>query len=138
MTRPDFTIPDAELKFRASRSGGPGGQHVNTSSTRAEISWQVTATNALSPPQKARLIARIANRLDTDGWIRVVSSETRSQFTNRQLARERLEDLVRQALIPPKRRKPTRVPSGERKQRLEQKRRRGTVKQERQRPGGDD
>ena len=137
MTSPDFDIPEAELEFRATRSGGPGGQHVNTSSTRAEVSWQLTTTTALNPEQKARVQLRLANRIDGEGWLRIVSSETRSQFRNRELARARLVDLVREALIPPKRRKPTRIPFGERKRRLEQKRRRGSVKQERRRPSDD-
>ena len=137
MTGPDFALPDAELEFRASRSGGPGGQHVNTSSTRAEVSWQVTASAALSPEQRNRVVARLRNRIDGEGWLRVYSSETRSQFRNRELARQRLEELVREALIPPKRRKATRVPFGEKKRRLEQKRRRGTTKQDRRPPDHD-
>ena len=138
MTGPTFALPEAELEFRASKSGGPGGQHVNTSSTRAEIRWQVTTTAVLTAPEKARVLARLANRIDSDGWIRVVSSETRSQFGNRARARARLEDLVREALIPPKRRRPTRVPSGEKKRRLEQKRHRSTLKEDRRRPPRDD
>ncbi len=137
MTRPDFVLPDAELEFRASRSGGPGGQHVNTSSTRAEVSWQVTTSTGISAEQRAAVVTRLANRIDSEGWLRVYSSETRSQFRNRELARQRLEELVRQALVPPKRRKATRVPFGEKKRRLEQKRRRGTVKQDRRRPPND-
>lgn len=131
-------IPDDELEFRATKSGGPGGQHVNTSSTKAELRWRVAASRAFDAAEKSRIAARLASRIDSDGWLRIVSSETRSQFGNRERARERLEALVADAVRPPKPRRPTGIPAAERRRRLEAKRRRGTVKRDRRRPDGDE
>src|SRR6185295_11453071 len=87
---PDLRVPLAELEFRASRSGGPGGQHVNTSSTRVEVTWDVASSAALSAEQRQRLLARLASRLDGSGRLRLVSSSTRSQLRNREDVTERL------------------------------------------------
>ena len=81
---PDLRVPLAELEFRASRSGGPGGQHVNTSSTRVEVTWDVAGSPALSEEQRQRLLVRLASRIDGTGRIRLVSSSTRSPLRNRE------------------------------------------------------
>jgi ribosome-associated protein len=128
-----LAIPPEELVFRASRSGGPGGQHVNTSSTRAEVRWNVAATRALSEEEKARVLAKLAARIDTEGWLRVVESSTRSQLRNREAATLRLADLVAHALIVPRPRKKTRVPKAAKARRLEAKRHRSAVKDARRR-----
>ncbi|MEZ4456787.1 MAG: alternative ribosome rescue aminoacyl-tRNA hydrolase ArfB [Gemmatimonadales bacterium] len=133
-----FPIPDAELEFRASRAGGPGGQHVNTSSTRVELRWNVAASTALSDSQRARLLEVLAGRLDDAGWLRVVAADTRSQFRNRELARERLEAMVARALVRRAVRKATKVPRAAKKKRLEAKRQRGALKAQRRRPERDD
>ena len=130
---PALAIPLAELEYRASRSGGPGGQHVNTSSTRVEVWWDVAGSPSLSAEQRARLLARLASRLDGAGRLRVVSSDTRSQLRNREEATERLAKLVAAALVVPKRRKPTRPSRAAKAARLEAKRRRSATKQERRR-----
>jgi ribosome-associated protein len=80
---PDLRLPLAELEYRASRSGGPGGQHVNTSSTRVEVWWNVAASPSLTPEQRAQLLTRLGSRLDSSGRLRLVSSGTRSQLRNR-------------------------------------------------------
>ena len=132
-----FLLPDDELEFRASRSGGPGGQHVNTSSTRVEVRWNVRASAALTPAERDRLLAKLASKIDAEGWVRVVASDSRSQLRNKEAARERLRDLVARGLVVPKRRRETRIPRVEKVRRLEQKRRRSGIKRDRRRPSDD-
>lgn len=105
---PELRIPRDELAFRASKSGGPGGQHVNTSSTRVELLWNVRRSRALTDEQRQLLTAKLATRLDGDGVLRVVASEHRSQTRNRDAAEDRLTRLVRRALLVPRVRRPTR------------------------------
>ena len=131
---PDLRVPLAELEFRASRSGGPGGQHVNTSSTRVEVTWDVASSAALSAEQRQRLLARLASRLDGSGRLRLVSSSTRSQLRNREDVTERLREVVAQALVVPKGRKRTGTPRAAKAARLESKRRRSATKRDRQPP----
>jgi ribosome-associated protein len=106
----DFVIPQSELEIRATRSSGAGGQHVNKTSSRIEINWNVRDSKALSEEQRQILLDRLASRISTDGAIRVVASELRSQRQNRERAEGRLTDLIRRALTPRKKRKPTRRP----------------------------
>lgn len=127
-------IPDGELEFRASRAGGPGGQHVNTSSTRVEVRWNVFRSAALSDLERARLVEKLGSRIDREGWIRVVAAATRSQMQNRLAAKERLTLLVTKALLIPKPRKKTKVPRAVREQRLADKRRQSQRKAERRHP----
>ncbi|HJR51787.1 MAG TPA: alternative ribosome rescue aminoacyl-tRNA hydrolase ArfB [Gemmatimonadales bacterium] len=135
---PALLLPLAELDYRATRSGGPGGQHVNTSSTRIEVRWDVRSSPTLTEEQRARLIERLANRLDGEGRLRVVASESRSQLRNREAANERLRELVASALAvrkPRRRTKPTRAAKAAR---LEAKRRRSALKRDRRPPGRDE
>jgi ribosome-associated protein len=124
-------IPRSELTVRATRSGGPGGQHVNTSSTRIEITWDVTRTRALTEDERARVVARLGARVSEDGTVRVVASDSRSQRQNRERAEARLGDLIRRALAVPKARKRTRAPRAAVEARLEGKRRHGERKRRR-------
>jgi ribosome-associated protein len=135
---PELRLPLSELDVRASRAGGPGGQHVNTSSTRVEVWWDVAGSRALSEEQRQRLLARLAGRLDRAGRLRVVEGGSRSQLRNREAATERLARLVAEALRIPKARKRTRPSRAAKAARLEAKRRRAAVKRERRRPPGDD
>jgi ribosome-associated protein len=135
---PTLRLPLAELEYRASRSGGPGGQHVNTSSTRIEVWWDVAGSSALTEEQRARLLARLATRLDSAGRLRLVSSGSRSQLRNREEVTERLRDLVAAALRVPKARKRTRPSRAAKAARLEAKRRRAAVKRERRPPGAEE
>jgi ribosome-associated protein len=130
---PTLTIPPAELTFRATRAGGPGGQHVNTSSTRIELLWDVTHSTVVNEEVRARLLEKLAARVDAAGMIRVVASDRRSQGQNKDAAAERLAKLVRQALIVPRKRRPTRPTAGSREQRLAEKKRRGERKRDRRR-----
>ena len=128
---PGVEVPRSELEYRASRSSGPGGQHVNTASTRIELLWNLEETRILSDEQRARLRIRLASRLDSTGNLRVVASTRRSQQQNKQAAEERLAALVRHALHVPKRRRPTKRPKAANERRLSQKKRRAEVKRER-------
>lgn len=130
---PALTIPRAELSFRASRAGGPGGQHVNTSSTRVELLWDLTHSAAVSDEVRARLLTKLASRLDADGMVRVVASDRRSQAQNRESAASRLAEIVRHALVVPKKRRPTRPTTASREQRLSDKRQRSNRKRDRRR-----
>jgi ribosome-associated protein len=135
---PALRVPLAELEFRATRSGGPGGQHVNTSSTRVEVSWDVAGSPALSEEQRQRLLVRLASRLDSTGRLRLVSSTTRSQLRNREEVTERLRQLVAEGLVVPKIRKRTKPSRAAKAARLESKRRRAATKRDRRRPRGEE
>lgn len=124
-------IPANELTVRATKSGGPGGQHVNTSSTRVEVVWNLRRSNALTDAQRAQLESRLANKVDASGGIRVVAADTRSQSQNRALALSRLASMLRAALVVPKTRRPTAPSRGQREMRLEEKKRRSHVKRDR-------
>jgi ribosome-associated protein len=127
-------IPRAELDIRASRASGAGGQHVNKTSSRIEISWNVAASSAITEEQRERLLARLSSRLSDDGAIRVVASETRSQLRNREAAEARLAETIAKALMVPKKRKPTRRPRAANEARLTEKKKKSDRKRERRRP----
>jgi ribosome-associated protein len=131
--RPGVTVPRHELTYRASRSGGPGGQHVNTSSTRVELTWNVGASRALSPDQREGVLQRLATRLDGDNTLRLVSDRTRSQLQNKEDVTERFVEVLRQALTVPKVRKATKVSKGVKARRLDAKKRHGAKKADRRR-----
>lgn len=130
-------IPRAELSVRVSRSGGPGGQHVNTSSTRVELSWDLGASRALTDDERARARTALASKLDGTGVLRVVASDTRSQTQNRVLAEERLAALVRRALVVPRVRRKTKPTRASVERRLETKRKSGSKKRDRRWRGDD-
>ena len=124
-------IPRDELVARASRSGGAGGQHVNTSSTRIELVWNVQASRALTDDQRQRVMQKLSSRLDGDGNLRIVASDRRSQRQNRESAEARMADLVREALVVPKKRRPTKPSRAAKQARLDSKRRLSEKKRER-------
>lgn len=127
-------IPDEEITFRASRAGGPGGQHVNRRATRVEARWNVIESPSLSDAQRTRLLDKLSSRIGKDGVLRVVADEERSQARNREIAARRLRDLVNRALRRPKPRKKTRPPGWVKEARLREKRRRGERKAKRKPP----
>lgn len=135
---PALQLPRSELTYRASRSGGPGGQHMNTSSTRVEVWWDVRSSPSLSDAMRARLLERLGRRVDADGRLRLVSGGSRSQLRNREEVTERLRRLVAAALVPPKVRKPTRPTRASKAARLTAKRRRAATKGARRAPLEDD
>jgi ribosome-associated protein len=127
-------IPAAELQWRFSRSSGPGGQNVNKVETAVELGFDLEGTGAIGPFQKQRLLERLGSRC-VAGCLRVAVSEHRSQYQNRQLAMQRLGDLLREGLKPPpKLRKPTKPTRGAVKRRVDAKKQKSQVKQARQRP----
>jgi ribosome-associated protein len=128
---PGLVIPPSELESRASRSGGPGGQHVNTSSTKVELVWMLGRSRVVSDAQRSRIRSRLAPRLDSEGNLRIVASDTRSQRQNRALAEERLAVLVRRALAIPKPRRKTKPTKSSVERRLSAKHQRSQRKQER-------
>lgn len=131
-----LTIPDEELEWRFSPSGGPGGQHANRAHTRVELSWDPAASLAarsLNAAQQRRLFA------NAPGPIRLTVDQFRSQHRNRDLAEQRLADRIRGALAPPPpKRKATKPSRGAKRRRLEAKRRTGRTKQLRRKPSGDE
>jgi ribosome-associated protein len=126
-----LSIPADELSIRASRAGGPGGQHVNTASTRIEVTWDITRSRCLTDAQRQRLLARLATRIDTTGTLRVVSAETRSQQQNRERALLRLAETISDALVVPKVRRPTAPTRASVARTREAKARRGARKRDR-------
>jgi ribosome-associated protein len=127
-------LPRSELTWRFSRSGGPGGQSVNTADSRAELLFDLAATGALPDHLKARALERLGPRL-VDGMLSVTASEHRSQLQNRKAAEARLARLLAEAIAPPPpRRRPTRPSRNAVQARLETKRRRGETKRLRRRP----
>ncbi|GAA1774729.1 alternative ribosome rescue aminoacyl-tRNA hydrolase ArfB [Kocuria aegyptia] len=127
-------VPAGELVERFSHASGPGGQGVNTADSRVQLSLDLATTTALSDAQRERVLDRLAGRLS--GTVLTVSAaEHRAQRRNRSAARERLAALLREAVVPPLARRPTRPTSGSRRRRLEGKHRRSETKQYRRRPG---
>ena len=132
----DVVLPAASLQWRFSRAGGPGGQGVNTTDSRVELSVALREA-PLRDADRDRLLARLAGRLH-DGVLTVVAADDRSQRRNRRSARERLAALLRDALAPdPPDRRPTAPSRSARRRRLESKRRQGAVKALRRRPSGE-
>jgi ribosome-associated protein len=138
MTSPDdlrvndaVAIPRRELTARATRAGGPGGQHVNKTATRVEIVWNVDETEALDDAQRAHVRSRLGTRLDSVGNLRVVAADHRSQRQNRAAAEARLAAVIARALFVPKRRRPTRPTAAAKRARLDAKRKHSDKKRSR-------
>lgn len=134
---PALTIPLTEIEARASRAGGAGGQHVNTSSTRIELRWNVLESRAIDDATRRRLIEKLPTRIDADGALRVVSSARRSQLQNREAAEARMAELVAGALHREKPRRKTKPSRASKQKRLDEKRRNSERKQNRRGRGDD-
>ena len=129
--RPGVVIPAGELRWRFSHSGGPGGQSVNTSDSRVELSFDVERTTVFTPAQRRRALDRLSSRL-VDGVVTVTASEQRSQLRNREAALLRLADLLQRAIAPPPpARRKTAPTAGSVRRRLDAKRRRSDLKRQR-------
>jgi ribosome-associated protein len=125
------SIPKTELQYKATRAGGAGGQHVNTSSTRIELLWDLPRSVAVTEDERQRLRTKLAARLDSDGMVRVVASDRRSQLQNRQAADERLVGLLKHALAVAKTRRPTKPTRSSKEARIAEKKRHSKKKQDR-------
>ncbi len=131
-------IPAAEMRLAYSRSGGPGGQHVNTTDTRVQLTFDLAGTTSLHVGVKRRLREAFASRLTKDGQLIITSDRYRSRLRNVEDARERLASMIRAHLVPPKKRKPTKPSRASQRRRVDAKKRRSGVKKGRGRVRQDD
>ncbi len=138
IVRPGVAVPLEEIEFRADPSGGPGGQHANKTSTRVELRFAPLSSRAFSPRQRALLAEALAVRLTADGTLRVVSARERSQLQNRRAALARLAELLDRALDRPAPRTATRPTLASKRVRVQTKKRRSSVKENRRRPVAED
>ena len=133
-----ISIPMRELEVTTSRSGGPGGQHVNKTDTRITVRWNVKMTSALNEEQKERVLQNLQTRLTGDGDLIVHNSESRSQQQNKQMALIQLAQDVRKALHVPKKRMATRVSRSVKEARVDEKTHRGSIKKMRNKKNYDE
>jgi ribosome-associated protein len=127
----NLSIPEHELSFTTARSGGPGGQHVNKVSSRVTLWFNVAESPSLSAFQKRRIMSRLATRINQQGALRVVAQQHRSQIANREAAVERFVTLLRDALVQEKPRQKTTIPTAAKRRRVDEKKKRGQIKQQR-------
>lgn len=132
-----LAIPREELLLKATRSSGPGGQHVNTSSTRIELVWDLAASPSLNDATRTHLLGRLASRLDNQGRLRLVGQAERSQYRNREEVLERFAEILSRALVIPKSRKATKPSKAAKARRLDAKKHRGAIKRDRRPPTDD-
>jgi ribosome-associated protein len=132
---PGIAVPEAEIGFKAVRSGGPGGQNVNKVSSKVILTFDVARSAALSDEQKQRIKEKLSTRMSKEGTLQIVSQRTRSQELNRADALNRFSDLLRRALTPERRRIKTGISGKQRAKRLEEKRKRAVAKRARSKPG---
>jgi ribosome-associated protein len=130
-------IPDSEIGFETSTSGGPGGQHANRVETRVTVVFDVASSGAFSSGQRDQLLSRLGRRLSRDGWLWIDSDRYRSQRMNRDDALGKFRNAICRALEPERVRKTTRVPGAAKARRLDEKKRRSEIKKSRK-PGDED
>ncbi len=133
-----LSIPASELTFRFVRSSGPGGQHVNKAATRVELTFDVARSASLSEAQRKSVTTALRKQIDGEGVLHLESQSTRSQLRNRQEVVERFRSLLRAAIAPRKKRRPTRPTAASKERRLETKKRRGATKRARRSPTTDE
>lgn len=128
---PPRHVPESELRIEFARSSGPGGQKVNKTSSKAVLRWNVEASNAFTPEEKAIIKEKLANRINKEGELYLDSDRLRSQHRNREDVVELLDKLVTEVLTPQAERIPTRPSRGAKERRLEEKKRQALKKQSR-------
>lgn len=133
----DLSIPRGELSVKATRSSGAGGQHVNKTSSRIELTWNAQASPSLSDTQREIILTKLRSRLTKEGDLRVVVSTTRSQFRNREIADERFTKLLASALQLVKKRRITKPTRASKEARLDGKKKHSNKKRERRAPVDD-
>ena len=131
---PRISIPMTEIDFQVSKSGGPGGQKVNKTSSRITLVFDLAHSPSIPPEDRAWLLGKLGTRLSTEGVLRIDVSSERSQGANRRLSIERFEELLKKALVRPKKRRPTKPSRGSKERRLDAKKRRSQTKRDRRRP----
>ena len=129
-----ITIPAWEIVFTASRSSGPGGQHVNKTSSRVTLHWSIKETYALSEFQKRRVLNNLSSRVNQEGLLLIHVDDSRSQYKNKEIAKERLKVLLLEALKVPKKRQATKPTKSSKRRRVDDKKKRGLVKSLRKKP----
>lgn len=134
---PHLSMPISELEFSTSRSGGPGGQNVNKLETRVELRLNIAQSHSLTEAQRSTILSRLKSRIDSKGVLRIVAHASRSQWSNKQEAIDRLVELLQEALKPRKSRKRTAPTKSARERRLQGKKRLSEKKRTRSRPGGE-
>lgn len=134
---PQLLIPEEEFSWSFARSGGPGGQNVNKVASKAVLRWNLATTTAVPADVKNRLTLQQKRFITQDGELIITSQQTRDQDRNREDCLEKLRAILLQALIVPKVRKKTRPSRGSKRRRLQEKKRRSGVKQNRRSPQGD-
>jgi ribosome-associated protein len=127
----ELAVPRSEVDYRATRAGGPGGQHVNTSSTKVELLWDVSKSAAINDEQRVLINQKLRKRIGEDGVLRLTSSASRSQHQNKEDVTIRFARMIAEALRIPKRRKKTKVPRAAKEARLKAKKNRSRIKQQR-------
>ena len=130
-------VPVAELRFAFTRSGGPGGQHVNKASTQVELAFDVAGSPSLTEEQKTRIAGKLGGYMSKDGMLRLTCQTTRSQRQNRAEVVERFQELLRRALAKPRKRKATRPTRASVERRLAAKKQRSALKRQRRTPPDD-
>lgn len=132
-----FVVPESELEWSFDPSGGPGGQHANRASSRARVTLDLGTSVAFPQAIRDTIIARLGGRA-REGVVTIAVDDTRSQWRNRAIARQRLVELIETALVPQRERRQTKPSASARRRRLDQKRHRAETKRLRKRPGSDD
>jgi ribosome-associated protein len=130
----ELRLPQAEVRYRTTRSSGPGGQHVNKTETQVELLFDVAHSPSLRDVQRQRILSRLHSLIDQDGVLHLTAQSERSQLRNREIVTARFQAVLAAALRVPKKRRPTRPTAASKAKRLESKKRRGQIKQLRRSP----
>ena len=124
----ELRLPQAEVRYRTTRSSGPGGQHVNKTETQVELLFDVAHSSSLTEAQRQRILSKLKNLIDQDGVLHLTAQSERSQLRNREIVTARFQEVLAAALREPKKRRSTKPTAASKTKRLESKKRRGQIK----------